>query len=759
MSAGALHPPDATDDATRAVVEHALELLAPIGTRLTRPGGERAGSERSGDGRASGSGLFRAALARTQDAVHTVLAEARGVRANEVALDPDAARFRAALDSDDRIADLTTIDVRVLGAIHEAALGHELVFDEAIGAARLSRGAGGERRRAGVFFTPGPLIDHLIRTGLDPLIEERTRDRAPDHARQALLDLRICDPACGAGFVLLAAGRRLVAELHRLDHGDRSPSHAERRAAFRTVAERCLFGVDVDPLAVETCRRILRLEAAPSGDGRDDPTNIRCGDALLGAPASTSSRDAADTWRARFVDHADGPQPIDWHLEFPRVFARGGFHAILGNPPFLNQLETATAASEGLARLLRARFGGALRGYADLASAFLLLAGEITGPDGRIALVQPQSLLATRDVAKVRAKILERSSLDAIWVSNELVFEGANVFTCVPAFRVGGPRSGMLHRTHGRAFEPLPSIEVDLDDVANAPTWSPLVAAASGIPEFDVPSGPPLASIAEATADFRDQYYGLDGFIVEDDDVAARAPGTATEMDAAWPRLVTTGLIDPAVCRWGRIPTRVLKRRWHAPRIDRQRMDSEGSLGPWITARLVPKVLLATQTRVLEAWVDSAGRVLPSLPLITVTPHPHQRDPDVLWRIAAALASPVTTALAARLYAGAALNPDAIKLSAKQALQLPVPSDSEAWARGAVAYRDSQDTADDDERRRRIARFGAVMCDAHGLPIADRRRILKWWTARLTPRPRGRPADRGQPVVSRAGRSPSASSR
>ena len=110
-------------------------------------------------------------------------------------------------------------------------------------------------------------------------------------------------------------------------------------------------------------------------------------------------------------------------------------------------------------------------------------------------------------------------------------------------------------------------------------------------------------------------------------------------------------MLDPARCLWGQRPVRYARRRFERPRVDLRRLTAAGgALAGWAEQRLVPKVVLATQTRVLEPAVDERGAWLPSVPAITVIPHEER-----LWHVAAALASPVAAAWALRETAGTAL--------------------------------------------------------------------------------------------------------
>ncbi len=732
-----------------------------------------------------------------------------------------------------------------LGSIYEAILERRPEVDPRSGTFALRATSGSERSSTGSFYTPPVLVEHLLDSALDPVVEDclaSARQIAieagedPDAAAdRALLGIRVCDPACGTGHFLVAAGRRLARTLGAIRCGGADPD--EQRRAICDVVRNCLYGVDRNPMAVELCKIALWMEAGvPGAPLSQMDACIMVGDSLLGttpsllaegipdaalaalpgddrrvasyyrrrnkrerrglrasgsAPLHTDAtrelasnetpehtRLLADAWCASFLwskrdtdspgalpgypgrwdaitervfrairSDPDSVRPwvldeirrlagehrfFHWRLAFPGVFTQSqdeapgsspGFDVIVGNPPFLNQLESSTASDRGPAAILRARSGGAIRGYADVSAAFLLLSVSITRPGGRVALVQPQSLLASKDAGPARAEVLRHGALCSLWVSNAHVFDGASVFTCAPTIHVGGPRCRALRRSAGREFRPLLTIEIDTDALAQEETWAHLAAASMGVPEIRVASAALVGDMASSTADFRDQYYGLDGFLVED----AQLEGRSGARDASHPPLVTTGLIDLAQCRWGTTVTRILKRRWQAPRIDRARMNAQGTLGAWIDQRLIPKVLIATQTRVVEAFVDADGRYVPSIPLISVFPE----HPEQIWRLAAALASPVCSALAMQRYAGAALHADAIKLSARQVLKLPLPSDASAWSDGETEFRGAQLSGSDGARAERLIRFGAAMCRAYALSTDDTNSVTRWWERRV----------------------------
>lgn len=401
--------------------------------------------------------------------------------------------------------------------------------------------------------------------------------------------------------------------------------------------------------------------------------------------------------------------------------ARNGFDSILSNPPFQNQLRSRTSFDRGLAALQKVNAAGRTSAYTDAAAVFLDLALGLVREGGTVAMLLPQSVLASRDVEAIRAEMLRSARLEHLWISGEHAFDGALVATCAPVMRMGKPTDGDVSRSHTLGFTVLADIRVDAESKDNLGTLAHLTSAARGIPKFGFEACGTLADIAMATADFRDEYYGLEGLIVEAE--------TGSLRDRNLMPVVTSGMIDPAVCHWGVKPTRLHKKRWLAPCIDPEKL-AEGRIARWLEKRLVPKLMLATQTRTLEVFVDVAGRYVPCMPVITVT----ARDESRLWHAAAALASPVATAVAFERYAGTAMTSDAIKLAARQVLTLPVPVDVAAWDRGAEMFRTAQGAECDEERVGALVESGRLMCGAYRVGGVESERLMGWWIERVEAR-------------------------
>ncbi len=146
--------------------------------------------------------------------------------------------------------------------------------------------AGNARKLTGSYYTPDSLVQELIKSALDPVIEQRLAAH-PANPTEALLAIRVVDPACGSGHFLLAAARRLaekLAQLRSLEGGQEGAIQPQDyRHALREVVARCIYGVDRNPMAIELARMALWLEGYEEGRplGFLDH-HLQVGDALLG---------------------------------------------------------------------------------------------------------------------------------------------------------------------------------------------------------------------------------------------------------------------------------------------------------------------------------------------------------------------------------------------------------------------------------------------------------------------------------------------
>ena len=147
--------------------------------------------------------------------------------------------------------------------------------------------AGNARKTSGSYYTPDVLVQSLLDSALDPVVEAALRGKTGEEAERAILDLKVCDPAVGSGHFLVGAAHRLARHLARVRAhatGESEPSPLLYQHALRDVIGRCLYGVDINPMAAELCRVNLWLEALEPGKPHTFlDHHIRVGNSLLGA--------------------------------------------------------------------------------------------------------------------------------------------------------------------------------------------------------------------------------------------------------------------------------------------------------------------------------------------------------------------------------------------------------------------------------------------------------------------------------------------
>ena len=211
-----------------------------------------------------------------------------------------AVTTRPAADRRERIS-YADLGVEQLGSVYERVL----EYVPARAGAAIAMAPTGRRKRTGTFYTPRAMTEFLVRRTLAPLVHGASPGR--------ILSLRVLDPSMGSGAFLVAACRYLASayETALIEEGtvtraDVSP--ADRAAFRRTVAQRCLYGVDANPTAVQLARLSLWLCTLAA----DRPLSfldhrLRTGNSLAGASIAEVSgrpaggraarrRDAAHPW-------------------------------------------------------------------------------------------------------------------------------------------------------------------------------------------------------------------------------------------------------------------------------------------------------------------------------------------------------------------------------------------------------------------------------------------------------------------------------
>ncbi|MCY3820994.1 MAG: N-6 DNA methylase [Gammaproteobacteria bacterium] len=183
--------------------------------------------------------------------------------------------------------DYRNLGAEELGGVYESLLGLTPRLNGDGARFTFAEFAGNVRKTSGSYYTPDELVQCLLDSALDPVVEAATRGKVGGAAERAVLELKVCDPAVGSGHFLVGAAHCLARHLARVRAhagGDGEPSPRLYQHALRDVIGRCLYGVDVNPMAAELCRVSLWLEALEPGKPLSFlDHHIRVGDSLLGA--------------------------------------------------------------------------------------------------------------------------------------------------------------------------------------------------------------------------------------------------------------------------------------------------------------------------------------------------------------------------------------------------------------------------------------------------------------------------------------------
>jgi hypothetical protein len=232
-----------------------------------------------------------------------------------------------------RAVDYKNLGSEELGSVYESLLELQPILNVEAGTFRLTTAAGNERKTSGSYYTNAGLIKITLDSALDPVIDQAIERAGSSIETQiaALLALKVCDPASGSGHFLIAAARRIARRLAQLRSGDEEPSPSTIRHALREVIAHCIYGVDINPMAVELCKVNLWLEALePSKPLTFLDAHIKCGNSLVGvgpgvdvydlvipdeafSPVTGDDKKVAGALKKRNKQEREGQLTFDWH--------------------------------------------------------------------------------------------------------------------------------------------------------------------------------------------------------------------------------------------------------------------------------------------------------------------------------------------------------------------------------------------------------------------------------------------------------------
>lgn len=323
------------------------------------------------------------------------------------------------------------VDVNILGHIFENSLSE---IEEVT--AQLEDGQApsvSKRKKDGVFYTPQYITKYIVENTVGRLcnakkleLNLREQDYFSDEKRSLndkkkmlsnlsayrewLLQLTVCDPACGSGAFLNAALRFLMDEHHQLDEMEASITNSDFvfPGIENVILENNLYGVDINEESVEIARLALWLRTAkPYRKLSSLNSNIKCGNSLISDPAIA------------------GEKAFDWEKEFPQVFAKGGFDVVIGNPPYVNMVNI----QESSVRKYYQSNYSTVKNKCDLYNIFTERSYHLLHNDGLLGFIFPNSWMGTESFSLFREFLAKKVRVYQLVELPSGVFEDATVTT------------------------------------------------------------------------------------------------------------------------------------------------------------------------------------------------------------------------------------------------------------------------------------------------------------------------------------------
>ena len=346
----------------------------------------------------------------------------------------------------------TEVDTNILGHIFEHSLNDIENVRAELAGEELDKSKT-KRKKDGVFYTPKYITKYIVDNTVGKLCEEKkaeigideeefTKDRKGRRSdtlkkldeqlkqyRDWLLQLTICDPACGSGAFLNQTLEFLMAE-HR--YVDELESQLLGYAmVFQDVEnhilERNIFGVDINEESVEIARLSLWLRTAQKGRTLTSLSdNIKVGNSLIDDP------------------EVAGKLAFNWQEQFPKVFEKGGFDVVIGNPPYVRH----ELISE-YKPFYKKRFK-TYAGTADLYTYFIEIGvNELINPSGYYSVIVANKWMRARFGKPLRHWLRTQALEEIIDFKDLPVFHEASTYPCILTVK-GGRKS----RDEFSAFEP-----------------------------------------------------------------------------------------------------------------------------------------------------------------------------------------------------------------------------------------------------------------------------------------------------------------
>jgi len=307
--------------------------------------------------------------------------------------------------------DFSIIESDVLGNIYEQYLGN--ILKSTPKRAKLEKSKT-HRKEQGIYYTPSYIVDYIVKN----TVGEYIRTHTPEEIKK----VRILDPACGSGSFLIRAYKEL--ENYWKQNSDFAQTNIDSEEFYSKKVEilkNNIFGVDLDPKAVEIAQLNLLLQISEKGEKLPLlQNNIKVGNSLIDDPSITD-------------------KAFKWEEEFPEIMKEGGFDIIIGNPPYVFTRDVEF--NEDFKKYVQNRYFVNLEskaikrakqsGKINLYAIFLLKSITIMRNSGFLSFIIPNNILRTTTYDIIRKFILDNCKIIKIIDTGPKVFEGVTASTII----------------------------------------------------------------------------------------------------------------------------------------------------------------------------------------------------------------------------------------------------------------------------------------------------------------------------------------
>lgn len=560
---------------------------------------------------------------------------------------PDESIGAVLIDLFDRfnftVTESTPLDVEV--AVDPEMLGR--IFEELVTG----------RHETGSYYTPKPVVSFMCREALKGYLEtalpgekrdsvEKFLDehnpaklRDAEAVLEALRRVRACDPACGSGAYLLGMLHELI-DLRTCLFANKNVDAISTYDRKLEIIQRNLYGVDIDPFAINIARLRLWLSLAVEFEGDNPPPlpnldyKVETGDSLT-SPNPTGGLEQG--FRKTLIDEflskkteylmAHGSRKVtlkreigelretitgwahekglvsgfDWAVEFAEVFADKGFDVVVANPPYVSALEFTRSYPREYRQSLNEIFSSA-RGAYDLFIPFMERGVTLLRPAGVLAFITPNKYLSASYAIALREFLLQQTQLQKVVdLSSVAVFSSAAVYPILTFLRRGKSSCGYSVGTfvpHAGSESSDPrdfakgSLGSELLTLLPENIWGFLLSNETDLLVKVITNAKALAKYGEVNATTT---------AAEADEFGKYISSSKSKNSV---RVVNTGTIEPFHTLWGRVALRHGKRSFLTPYLS---LDRDAISDRRKDMYKSPKVIYAKMAKKSEAMLDAKG--------------------------------------------------------------------------------------------------------------------------------------------------------